>query len=97
MSRSQVDNMLVTETWEAMEYLHVEPPTKTLLAMFLGYTANHTSNKTPGNNPSETEIASTVGKFVKEKKPMPEWMRSSPTMQKLYASMREEKGQPHAS
>lgn len=86
-----IDDMLVTDTWEAMEYMAVEPPTHVLLAAFLGYKAQR--KPTPGNNPSEAEVSSALTGLVKEKTPAPEWMRNSPSLQKLFADM---KGQPNA-
>jgi hypothetical protein len=88
--------MLVTETWEAMEYMSIEPPTKILLAAFMGYKSSRTSNKSPGNNPSESEVAATLGKLSSGKQQAPAWVKGAPSLQKLFADMRKEKGQPNA-
>lgn len=87
--------MLLTDVWEAMEYLALEPPAHLLLrpvAHFFGYQFHEESATKPQGGakakpqPSTAEIASLmqVGQRGGE---LPAYIRNSPSFQKMIAEM----------
>ncbi len=84
--------MLVTETWEAMEYMSIEPPTHVLLAAFLGYKGAEQRIEDKVQHATDIEVSSKILPFVKTKQPAPDWMKNSPSLQKAFANLKAEKG-----
>jgi hypothetical protein len=83
--------MLLTETWERLEYLAIEPSQAHLLlviAQMLGYKHQKNTQKTQQQS-SPGEIQAALGSFPKASYAhMPEWIKNSPGFQKLVAELR---------
>ena len=80
--------MLITETWEAMEYMAIEPPTHVLLATFVGYKGADVRNQDNVQHATDAQVSANILPFVKGKLPAPAWMKGSPGLQKAFADLR---------
>jgi hypothetical protein len=83
-----IDTMLLTETWEAMEYMSIEPPTHVLLATFLGHKSSEVRVENKARNATDAEVSANILPFVKTKQPAPQWMKNSPGLQKAFADLK---------
>ena len=83
-----IDDMLVTETWEAMDYMALERPTHILLAEFLGHKGASKRVEERIQHATEQQVSATILPFIKTKQPAPTWMKNSPGLQKAFADLR---------
>lgn len=89
--------MLLTDVWEALEYMKLEPPTHILLrpvAQFFGYKPEESPQAEPGKrNPTQAELATLnlpqFGPRLSADK-LPAHIRKSPTFQKMVQELREQ-------
>lgn len=92
--------MLLTDVWEALEYMNLEPPAHIILrpvAQFFGYKFNEeTASKPSGKrNPTQAELASfnlpQFGPRLPADK-LPAHIRNSPAFQKMVQDLRSNGG-----
>ena len=69
----------------------VEPPTHVLLAAFLGHKGAEVRVAEKMSHATDAQVSATILPFVKTKQPAPQWMKSSPGLQKAFAALREKK------
>lgn len=89
--------MLLTDVWDALEYMKLEPPTHILLrpvAQFFGYKAAESPQaETVKRNPTQAELASfNLPQFgpVQAADKLPAHIRKSPAFQKMVRELREQ-------
>jgi hypothetical protein len=80
--------MLLTDVWDACDYMAAEPPTHVLLAQFLGYKGTDRRAQSAAQQ-SSTQMGALLHmpKMLSKPQPAPDWMKNSPSLKKLAQEM----------
>jgi hypothetical protein len=74
--------MLLTDVWDACDYMAIEPPTHILLGQFLGYKGDD-KRQAPAQQNTPMGTLLHMPKLVSKPQQAPAWMKNSPSLQKL--------------